>query len=59
MHRHTFLHRAGNAQQNENPQEKHQERPHDDREKPCQKSLDKIHSSFYFVVVFFRMLSQI
>ena len=59
MHRHTFLHRAGNAQQNENPKEKHQERPHDDREKPCQKSLDKIHSSLYFIVVFFRMLSQI
>jgi len=47
MHRNAFFHRPGDAQQNENPEEKHQERPHDDRKEPGQKSLHKIHNPLF------------
>ena len=45
---HAFLHRTGNAEQDENPKEDYQYRPHDKREDGSQESFDKIHNEVIF-----------
>ena len=43
-----FLHRTGNAEQDENPKEDYQYRSHDKRKDGSQKSFDKIHNEVIF-----------
>ena len=45
---HAFLHRTGNAEQDENPKEDYQYRSHDKRKDGSQKSFDKIHNEVIF-----------
>ena len=59
MHHNAFLHRPGNTQQNEDPEEKHQERPHDDRKEPGQKSLYKIHNPYIYLFIILFSQEQI
>ena len=49
--RHALLHRTGNPQQEENPQEKYEERSHDNRKKSRQKGFYKIHNLLYLYIV--------